>query len=270
MFKILVSNSNNPYINQTIESQLFYDTDDFVLFVYINEPSVVIGRNQNPWKEIQMDHLDVNLVRRLSGGGTVYHDYGNVNFSFVYTEGQTTIKNNFDYILYCISKLDVKLHITERNDLFYQNKKVSGNAFYRRGNRRMHHGTILVDVDTSDLWKVLNFDHDSYVCKSVPSVKSDIINLKTIKPNLTVHNVITALSEGKESYGHIEVNDDSLTYYQSSSWMYEETPKFKYLFNGYEIEIVSGYVKSDIKTIDNKMFDETFVKKEVEHVSRII
>ena len=79
MFKVLVSNSNNPYINQTIESQLFYDTDDFV---YINEPTVVIGWNQNPWKEIQMDHLDVNLVRLLSGG-TVYHDFGNVNFSFV-------------------------------------------------------------------------------------------------------------------------------------------------------------------------------------------
>jgi lipoate-protein ligase A len=80
----------------------------------------------------------------------------------------------------------------------------------------MRHSTILVDIDTSELWKVLNFDHDSYVCKSVPSVKSDIINLKMIKPNLTVRNVITALSEGKESYEHINVNNDSLTHYQSS------------------------------------------------------
>lgn len=269
--KILVSNSYDPYFNQSVESHIFYNTEDYVLMLYVNEPCVVIGRNQNPWKEVNMEGLSVPLIRRLSGGGTVYHDKGNLNFSFIYNEGDTTVEKNFDYVMDRLKMLGIDLSLTPRNDLFYRDAKVSGNAFYRRGNRRLHHGTLLIDVDTSALWQHLKFDHSKFKCKSVPSHKSPIINLKAVIPHLTPREVMTALAYDHDHYlMKKDVKSLDFDQYKSKTWLLEETPKFKYEYNGLSIEIIDGRIKSDIISIDDKLFSETLIKKEVEHVSRVI
>jgi lipoate-protein ligase A len=271
LLKVLVSNGHNPYFNQALESHIFYHTDDFVLMLYINAPCLVIGRNQNPWKEINMNNLDIPLVRRLSGGGTVYHDRGNVNFSFIYSEGDTTVEKNFEYIRHRLSMFGINLEVNARNDLMYKENKVSGNAFYRRGKRRLHHGTLLVDVDTKDLWHYLNFDHEKFKCKSVPSKKSPIINLKEVVPYMTSKDVIDLLKYDLEHYMlDFDVSTLDTDQYKSPTWILEETPKFQYQYMGLIIDVVKGYIKSDLNSIDNKMFSETLIKKEVEHVSRII
>lgn len=268
MFKVFVSTNQNPYINQAIESQLFYECQDMVLMIYRNDPCIVIGRNQNPWKEVKS--LEIPILRRLSGGGTVYHDPDNINFAFIYNEGQSHVDKNFDYIISKVKLLGIDLHVTKRKDLFYKHFKVSGNAFYRRGKRRLHHGTLLVNVNTEDLWKVLNFDHDAFVCRSVPSVRSDIINMKQIKPDLTSDQVINVLSQGLDPY---QIKVDYQNYfdkYQSRQWIYEETPDFDYKIDCYTIHVSGGRMTSEMVNINNKMFNRKLIKEEVENVSRIV
>jgi lipoate-protein ligase A len=259
-------------MNQAIESDLFYNSQSYVLFIYVNKPCVVIGRNQNPWKEVKLSSSQlVPLLRRLSGGGTVYHDLGNINFSFIYNEGESTVDENFAYIIEKLKLLGIDLYQTERKDLFFGSKKVSGNAFYRRGKRRLHHGTLLIDVDTSDLWKVLNFEHESYKCRSVASVKSPIINLAHVHEGIETQDVIDVLKGSSP----IEIASElhHLHYYRlyrSEAWLYEETPDFEYMINDQLIQVKKGHIRSKIENLNGKLFNEELVKKEVENVTRIV
>jgi lipoate-protein ligase A len=246
---------------------------DQILLLYVNEPSVVIGRNQNPWKEINTKNAleeGVHVVRRISGGGTVYHDLGNINFSFIYNKGYSSVEDNFKVIKEAIASLGIDLDVTKRNDLFYRDKKVSGNAFYNRGTRHMHHGTLLIDTDTSDLWKILNFEHDKFIAKGVDSVKSPIINLKSLVSDLSVSKVFKALRESFDGEVIVDVEGLEDDYdYQAWSWVYGETPKFEFLGTDNLIVEDGKVVKINGVECHEMKFDE-YVLKEVANVSRIV
>lgn len=280
--KIFISTKHDPYLNQAIESALFFNpSDDFILFLYVNSPSVVIGRNQNPWKELNLESSsDVKFLRRISGGGTVYHDLNNLNFAFIYNEGMTSVEDNLKMIVKSFKSYGIDLNITARKDLFYQDYKVSGNAFYRRGKKRLHHGTLLIDVKTHDLWKVLNFNHDHYKCRSIPSVKSDIINLKDVNSSLNIEAAIQSISHVFSGHimdceAYLRIHFDKLNHYKSKYssqlWLYEETPDFEYTYQNDIYKVKNGYiVESNNKQVINKLFNEKLIKKEVENVTRII
>ncbi len=267
---ILISTSNDPYTNQAIETLLLSNASDYdhILYLWINRPTVVFGRNQNPWKEVAISaarSLDVNLLRRHSGGGTVYHDWGNLNYAFITSSESYDEKRNFEMIHQTLKTFGIEVRLGRRKDILYQDKKISGSAFYIKKGMRLHHGTLLIDVDTSLLWKVLRFDATAILAKSIPSVKSEIINLVEVNPYLTVEKVIDELSRiyamglcdltTETSQQFIEKHSVEFhqlyTYYQSWDWIFGETPNFKY-------ELVNdGYVSvRDGKIIDVDTFEQ--------------
>lgn len=223
-----ISPSEDPYENQSIEAYLFHEmkTYDVILMVYVNKPSVVIGRNQNPWTEVNPG-VKIPVLRRLSGGGTVYHDLGNLNFSFIYNHGFSDVKENFNTVISAVRALGIELYVNDRNDLCYKNYKISGNAFYNKGKRHMHHGTLLIDTDFSDLWKFLRFDKKDFSTRSVASVKSDVMNLKKINKEVSVNNLIKQL-EIQHQGESMKVTCDLDETYKTWGWVYGQTPQFKY------------------------------------------
>lgn len=265
MRQVYISDSNDPYYNQLLEHYFFYEYHESVLFLYVNSPCVVIGRHQNPWQEINLNALNdkrIPFVRRLSGGGTVYHDMGNVNFAFFYNEGESSVDENFELIVSRMNDLGIELSRSERNDLLHQENKVSGNAFYRRGKRRLHHGTLLIDSDLTDLWSVLRFDHEGFSDKSVKSFRSSVVNLAHVY-DVTIDKVIDTLSKDMLRLDSISV-PQAMDQYISYDWLYGETPRFKYSTSGYEFLVKDGYiVESDIKTLINNRFDMDEIQKKV-------
>lgn len=128
--------------------------DDFLLYFYINANAVIIGRNQNPWAECRLKAMEedgVQLVRRITGGGAVFHDCGNLNFSFIAGEKRYDVERQFDLILRALQKLGIPCEFSGRNDLLSEGRKFSGNAFCTRKNIHQHHGTLLVSADLSRL-----------------------------------------------------------------------------------------------------------------------
>lgn len=272
--KYFISTSNHPHYNQALEHYLFYHFDEDILLLYVNQPSVIIGRHQNPWKEIHLDVLESKgmvLSRRLSGGGTVYHDEGNLNFAFIYNGSSRSTSDNFHYVTEQLKSLDIQLIQSKRKDLLYKKYKVSGNAFYNRGKRRLHHGTLLINADLNVLWSVLRFDHEDFKDKSVVSIKSDVMNLKTVYPSLTVKKVMMSLKGDLVELEGVDLPKDLMDKYTGDHWLYGETPNFEYWNASYKFKVCQGrIVESEIKSLIDKKFEIHKIKKEVENVSRVI
>lgn len=270
MFRLFVSEFHDPYINQAIEACLFYHSKDPILFLYVNEPCVVIGRHQNPWMETFVDDLKVPLIRRLSGGGTVYHDLGNINFAFIHNKDESNVEKNFKVITDVLNDLSIFPTINERNDLILEERKFSGNAFYNRGKRRLHHGTLLVDASYDDLWIHLNFNHENFSGKSVRSRKSQVINLHEVNHGISVEGVIRAFEDKLQSYTFpLPVTyQDYLKQFKSNEWVLCETPKFTYDINNKKWLIDKGLIQNE--PLKGKIFSKKLIKKEVENVFEFI
>jgi lipoate-protein ligase A len=183
----------NPYFNLASEEYILENLDGFddISMLWRNEPSVILGANQNAYAEINLDYAeknDINIVRRLSGGGCVYHDSGNINFSiFAEIEGNDGRILNFEHfvepVIRALQNLGLTAELKGRNDLLLGGAKFSGNAqrVYKNhaGFRKiLHHGTILFDSDMGRLSQVLNADDDKIKSKSVKSIRSRVTNLR--------------------------------------------------------------------------------------------
>lgn len=186
----VIGNQFNPYRNLALEEYLL-DTvkkGSCILYLWQNEHTVVIGKNQNAWKECKVQELEQDggyLVRRLSGGGAVFHDLGNLNFTFLLHKEDYNVEKQLDVILNALVQLGIKAEKSGRNDITVDGKKFSGNAFYTKGDHCYHHGTILVNVNMGNLSRYLNVSKDKLVSKGVESVKSRVTNLITYREDLT-------------------------------------------------------------------------------------
>lgn len=201
------STQPNPYRNLAVEEYLFLHCEDkeCILYLWQNQNTIVIGRNQNAWKECLVSSLEEDgghLARRLSGGGAVYHDLGNLNFTFLVSKENYNLDRQLEVIKRAVQKLGGNAEKSGRNDILIDGRKFSGNAFYEHGNHCYHHGTLMVDVDIENLSKYLTVSKEKLKSKGVDSVKSRVANLKDYIPGLTIEGLKTALKEAfEEVYG---------------------------------------------------------------------
>ena len=191
MATIVISESNNPYLNLAYEDYIFRhgDANDNTLLLWQNSPCVVIGRGQNPWAECDLAFLRSNhipLVRRQSGGGTVYHDLGNLNLSFMGPQAHLERNKNNQYLIQALANLGIPIMANKRGDLTTRVKdqvyKVSGSAYRVTSKRQFHHLSLLINANLDWLSKSLNSSNQIMSTKSVHSVRSKVINLNSIKP----------------------------------------------------------------------------------------
>ena len=214
--------------------------EDLILYFYINNNAVIIGKNQNPWKECDLTAMErdgVQLVRRITGGGAVYHDQGNLNFSFIGGEARYDLEKQLTLILQAVRSFGIPCEFTGRNDLLAEGKKFSGNAFCSRQGIRQHHGTLLLSSHLGRLQNYLQVDPRKLKAKGVASVRSRVCNLSEFTPQVNTLSMLRAIRQAYESlYG--QVTDFSPTpeelagvvpYYQKQSswdWRLGKTPAF--------------------------------------------
>ncbi len=189
--KYIITKETDPYKNLPLEAYLLKHVkeQEVILYLWQNERTVVIGKNQNPWKECKIAELEADggrLVRRLSGGGAVFHDLGNLNFTFLATRENYNVDKQLEVIVRAVNGLGIPAMKSGRNDITAEGKKFSGNAFFSDGVHHYHHGTILVHVDMSMLSHYLNVSRDKLVTKGVDSVRSRVTNLTEFLPELTI------------------------------------------------------------------------------------
>ncbi len=187
----------DPCRNLAIEEFLLTKAEEAViLYLWQNENAVVIGKNQIPWNECKTTLLAQEggtLVRRLSGGGAVFHDLGNLNFTFLLPQKAYDLDRQLTVIQRALRSLGIDAVRSGRNDVLAQGRKFSGNAFYKNGRAAYHHGTLLIHADTEKLGRYLSPSQAKLQSKGVDSVRSRVVNLQELQPQITVDCLKEAL-----------------------------------------------------------------------------
>lgn len=247
--KIITSTSFNPWFNLALEEYLYntIEENSVILFLWQNKNTVVIGKSQNAWKECRISALEADngkLARRPSGGGAVYHDAGNMCYTFIASSGLYNLERQLSVILEAVKAHGISAEFTGRNDIVTsEGRKFSGNAFRFSGNKGLMHGTLLLDTDSDKMSKYLQVSPAKMKAKGVNSVRSRVINLIELNSNITPQSIKTALKEAfRAEYGNSKVEivyseDDfptevAVLYEKYSSWEWRmgETPHFDVSF----------------------------------------
>jgi len=241
-----ISNTSlDPRFNLALEEYVvkYLEPDDRFVLLWQNEPSVIIGRFQNTVEEINIDYIkqnNINVVRRITGGGAVYHDLGNLNFSFIEKAASQDIdfRKYNERIIKALEKLGVRAEHNSRNDIAIDGKKFSGNAQYIYKGKVLHHGTILFNSNLKDVQAALNVNPDKFTSKSIKSVRS------------RVTNVIDYLQDKISIQEFKEVLLKTL---------FDEKPIIEYKLDKHDFEIIDKLVKEKYSTWDwNFGFSPTF------------
>jgi lipoate---protein ligase len=288
--KYIKNHSNNPHYNLAFEEYCFkyLDRDEDYVILWINSPAIIVGKNQNTSEEINADYIkenDIKVVRRITGGGAVYHDLGNLNFSIIKnTEGKDVIdfkKYNIP-ILKSLKKLGVNCELSGRNDLTVDQKKFSGIAQSVWKKRVLNHGTILFDTKLDTLGKALNVKPDKLKSKGVKSVKSRVTNIKPfIEEDIDIERLRELLLEyvfefEGEDYKEYQLNKEEIKgidklfkeKYNTWDWNYGRSPEFNYTnkkrFPFGIIEVGLGIKDKTIEKI--KIYGDFFGTKDVKDI----
>ena len=198
--KLYVNRNTDPYFNLAAEQYLMEHEDDEVFMLWRNDRSIIIGRNQNAYAEINRTFVDehaIPVVRRLTGGGAVFHDLGNLCFTFIvkHEAGQVMDFSRFCRpIIESLQSLGVPAALSGRNDMTVEGRKFSGNAECVLGEKILHHGTILFSADLSFLSGALQVREDKMRSKGIKSVRSRVCNLSSYLPDLTVTDLMEHLA----------------------------------------------------------------------------
>lgn len=270
---ILVNNrgNHNPYINLAIEEYLIRNADcssnDYLL-LYVNEPCIVLGKNQSIYREVNFDYLrnpQVHLCRRISGGGTVYHDLGNLSFCFI-SKFENHKVNNYRHfnnpVLDSLIKAGIGVEMDERNNILYNGKKISGNAQFTNRKNMISHGTLLYNADLDQLRAGIKQNDFSIETKAVASVKSPVANMQGISPlfksvnDLKSYlvaelNAIEVLDFAAAEWHEIETLAKDK--FESYEWIYGRSPKTTITKNGFIIEVESGIITAIVAQVPNKI-----------------
>lgn len=198
MYKYICSENTSPYYNLAFESSLFdfVDKDTVILYLWQNSHTIVIGKNQNAYAECKVDEFigaGGTLARRPSGGGAVYHDLGNLNFSIICKESIAKEHTYQRIVKEALRFFGIVSEFNGRNDLTVDDKKFSGNAFYVKDDVLCQHGTILINSDFKELSKYLTPDISKLERNHVKSVESRVVNLSEISDKITVESMKEAM-----------------------------------------------------------------------------
>ncbi len=241
MNRVIYSKEFNPYYNLSLEEDLLKTADeDMLLFIWQNDKTVVVGRNQNPYSECNLKYAKeetIKIARRISGGGAVFHDKGNVNYTFI-TKGQNAdVEKQLSVVLNAVKCLGINAVFSGRNDLLVDDRKFSGQAYYTEDGNYFHHGTIMVDVNRDMASKVLTPSVQKLKSKGISSIKSRVVNLCDINPYIKTTMVINAMVESfTKIYGStteaVYFNEDNyiptqISKHKSEDWIFGESPQFE-------------------------------------------
>ncbi len=244
--RVYTAEHHNPWFNLATEDWLFknFPEDEHLLFLWRNHPCIVIGRFQNPWMECNLDKMkrdEIYLARRQSGGGAVYHDLGNTNFTFMSPAGDYSVERNFSIILKALEQFGISGEVSGRNDLLVDGKKFSGSAFRKNAKKAFHHGTLLINADLGGVSSYLTPHKEKLVSKGIRSVSSRVMNLHEAREGISHDNLSHAIIEEffRVHSQRVEVEDLTIeklrkeaslyeTYetYSSWKWLYGGSPKF--------------------------------------------
>ncbi|MDW4511301.1 lipoate--protein ligase [Priestia megaterium] len=246
---LFIDNQKNydPRINLAIEEYALkhLDINETYLLFYINEPSIIIGKNQNTIEEINTKYVEdqqINVVRRLSGGGAVYHDKGNLNFSFITKDDGNSFHNFKKFtepVVEALKKLGVNAELSGRNDLMAEGRKISGNAQFSTKGRMFSHGTLLFDSEIENVVSALKVKKDKIESKGIKSIRNRVANISEfLEQKVTVEEfremLLRYIFDGEENITEYKLTEKdwetihqiSKERYQSWDWNYGKSPKF--------------------------------------------
>ncbi|CAM3584944.1 lipoate--protein ligase [Erysipelothrix anatis] len=271
--RYLKNPSTNPYFNLALDEYAMkhIDCDEDFFFLWQNEPSVIIGKNQNTAEEINQKFIDekgIKVARRVSGGGAVYHDIGNLNFTFVINvddPGKVNYKKFVQPVIDALASMGVTAEASGRNDILVDGLKISGNAQRMANGKLMHHGTLMFDVDVETLVEALNVDPDKITSNGVKSVRSRVTNIKEHLPEgTTLQQFWDALqfylsNEGKDEEIILTNEDIAKIEYEAVNrfgtwdWIYGASPEFNLKnskrFPGGRIEVLMHVTDGRIDSV---------------------
>ena len=196
--QFIVSDQTEPYWNIAVENFLVESAECVTLYLWRNRRTVVIGQNQNPYSEVNVEALEADggfLMRRKTGGGAVYHDDGNLNFSFVVPKALYDHQRQFSVIQRAVESFGLHTELSGRNDILAEGRKFSGNAFSKGRVNDLHHGTLLISGDMSDLAHYLKPKPAKLQKHGVASVRSRVVNLAELNPAITPESIAPRLKE---------------------------------------------------------------------------
>ena len=200
--QFIVSNQTEPYWNISVENYLVEHAECVTLYLWRNRRTVVIGQNQNPFSECNVEALEADggyLMRRKTGGGAVYHDDGNINFSFVVPKALYDQRRQFGVIQRAVESFGLHTELSGRNDILAEGRKFSGNAFSKSRVNDLHHGTILIKGNMDDLARYLKPKPAKLQKHGVASVRSRVVNLSELNPAINAESLVPRLKEAFEA-----------------------------------------------------------------------
>jgi lipoate-protein ligase A len=277
---LFVSKSFEPWFNLAVEEYLTatIKSNQVILYLWQNNNTVVIGSNQNPWKECDVSRIrntGIKLARRQSGGGAVFHDKGNLNYTFIAQNNIFDIEKQFTVIINAVKSFGFNAIFSGRNDILINNSKFSGNAFFIDDKASYHHGTLLIDSNLSTLSGILTPSKQKIESKGIDSVRARVMNLKELSNEISIDSMKERIINSfKEQYGEIdsetELTENSYDseafkkiYKTQSSWdwIYGDSPSFEAVhskkFKWGEVEI--GFNLIDGKVIDTKIYSDSLI-----------
>ena len=239
-----ISPGDDPAQYQAVEEACLRDSNSDFLILWINRPSVFVGKNQNLWAQVSAAealHTGIPLNRRLSGGGTVYHDPGNLNFSLISSgEAKIAFRAHFEFVQPYFEARNLAVEVRNRSDLFLGDRKISGNAEYFSGGRILHHGTLLFDSDLAQLGRLLTPDSHSYADRSIDSNRSPTLNLREHLPHLPdtrsfAEDLLAALLRHHPGLRRVAELPDRLSErsrkylprFTDPGWLYGRSPRYE-------------------------------------------
>jgi len=288
---IFIHNEGNtdPHLNLALEEYALRNFDygqDYLLF-YINEPSIIIGRNQNTLEEINHEYVEkqgIHVVRRISGGGAVYHDTGNLNFSFITNYDRKSLNNFRKFtqpVIRVLQSMDVDAELSGRNDIQVGNRKISGNAQFSSVKRMFSHGTLLFDSDLSEVMRALDVKMSKIESKGHKSVRSRVANISEfLDEPMSIETfrekVLKGLYEDRDEFEIYHLTEEEWDgvrnlkreKYDQWDWNFGQSPKFNIQrskrFSAGEIDLRLDVEKGYIQNM--KIYGDFFGREPVEQL----
>ena len=287
---LIYNNNTNPYFNLAMEEYLLKNSTEDLFILWRNKPSVIVGKNQNTLSEINLEYVKENsipVVRRQSGGGAVFHDLGNINFTFITNNNNSfsDFKKFTQPIIDLLKTMGLDATFSGRNDLLIDGKKFSGNAQYNYRNKVMHHGTLLFSSQITDLSNALKVKSIKFEGKGIKSVKSRVTNISehldtkmsVLEFKDLIMNYMASIDSDNKLYTLSKEDIDGIEKlvekkYNTWEWNFGNSPKYSFSnelkYPGGNVEFNLEINKGVISKI--KFFGDFFGKEDIENLEILL